>query len=154
MYFHDPLPSDVRRKNYIPLFPDFRQNPLNSKSPSERKKKKKDPVRLSSAGLDEEQNHYQPFFFFFFYKSGPVQSPGFPLPPRLVGCPHLPSTKFQSMDLKRTVQIFFSFFFFSPLPFKTHPIRISPVRFGSGTSRGRALKRSLIHPTFFSSTPL
>lgn len=105
MCFHDPLPSDVRRKNYIPSFSDFRQNPLNPKSPSEEKKKK---IQSVSVELDLMKSRTTTSLF-FFYKSGPVQSTGFPLPPRLVGCPHLPSAKFQSMDLKAQ----FRFFFFS-----------------------------------------
>ena len=66
MYFHDPLPSDVRRKNYIPLFPDFRQNPLNSKSPSERKKKKKKKIQSGSVQLDLMRSRTTTSLFFFF----------------------------------------------------------------------------------------
>lgn len=61
MCFHDPLPSDVRRKNYIPSFSDFRQNPLNPKSPSEEKKKK---IQSVSVELDLMKSRTTTSLFF------------------------------------------------------------------------------------------
>ena len=66
MYFHDPLPSDVRRKNYIPSFSDFRQNPLNPKSPSEEEREKNKKIQSVSVELDLMKSRTTTSLFFFF----------------------------------------------------------------------------------------
>lgn len=141
MCFHDPLPSDVRRKNYIPSFSDFRQNPLNPKSPSEEKKKK---IQSVSVELDLMKSRTTTSLFL---QIRPCPKHGVPTSSSACRLSTLALSQIPVDGSQSTVQIFLFFF-------KTHPIRISPVRFGSGTSRGRALKRSLIHPTFFSSPPV
>ena len=148
MYFHDPLPSDVRRKNYIPSFSDFRQNPLNPKSPSEEEREKNKKIQSVSVELDlmKSRTTTSLFFFFFFLQIRPCPKPGVPTSSSACRLSTLALSQIPVDGSQSTVQIFLFFF-------QTHPIRISPVRFGSGTSRGRALKRSLIHPTFFSSPP-
>lgn len=110
------------------------------------RKEKKKKIQSVSVELDLMKSRTTTSLFFFL-QIRPCPKHGVPTSSSACRLSTLALSQIPVDGSQSTVQIFLFFF-------KTHPIRISPVRFGSGTSRGRALKRSLIHPTFFSSPPV
>lgn len=121
MCFHDPLPSDVRRKNYIPSFSDFRQNPLNPKSPSEEKKKKK-KIQSVSVELDLMKSRTTTSLFFFL-QIRPCPKHGVPTSSSACRLSTLALSQIPVDGSQSTVQIFLFFLQNTPDQDLSGPVR-------------------------------
>jgi len=166
IYVYDPLPSNQVRQYYIPKTSNVEHRLPSKKSTFQSfflRSPKKNSVDLTQRGF---------FFFSFLLPFGekkqnpalqirPSPSPGFPLPPSAAGCPHLPSANPSRLIFFKArwwvICFLLLYIYFSaqkntprrkiPGPFLQRDIQKKKALFSF------FLKRSLIHPTFFFSTP-